>query len=80
MKGKSFLIRWADDFTIALEDKTDAERAMKVLPKRLGKYKLNLHPDKTNMIYFTNPNSDRDNNRKRGTFDFLGLPTAGGKG
>jgi RNA-directed DNA polymerase len=79
MKGKSFLIRWADDFIIAFEDKTDAERVMKVLPERFKKYKLNLHPEKTNMIYFANPNSDKDN-RKRGTFDFLGFTYYWGRG
>jgi RNA-directed DNA polymerase len=79
MKGKSFLIRWADDFIIAFENKTDAERVMKVLPERFNKYKLNLHPDKTQLIDFSNPNTDKDD-RKRDTFDFLGFTYYWGKG
>jgi len=68
LKGKSFIIRWADDFIIGLSMKSDAERVMKVLPKRFAKYKLTLHPEKTSMI---------DLNSKRGksgrSFDFLGF-------
>jgi len=68
LKGKSFIVRWADDFILGFEDKSDAERVMKVLPKRFAKYELTLHPEKTRLI---------DLNSKRGgtgrSFDFLGF-------
>ena len=68
LKGKSFIVRWADDFILGFTDKTDAEWVMEVLPKRFAKYELTLHPEKTNMI---------DLNSKRGvsgrSFDFLGF-------
>ena len=34
MKGRCFIIRWADDFMIGFELESDANRVMEVLPKR----------------------------------------------
>jgi RNA-directed DNA polymerase len=79
LKGRSFLIRWADDFIIAFEKKEDAERVMKVLSKRFEKFKLNLHPDKTELINFTKPETEEDR-KNTGTFDFLGFTYYWGKG
>jgi group II intron reverse transcriptase/maturase len=68
LKGKSFIVRYADDFILGFTDKSDAERVMEVLPKRFAKYGLTLHPEKTKLI---------DLNSKRGgsgrSFDFLGF-------
>jgi RNA-directed DNA polymerase len=68
LKGKSFIVRFADDFILGFTDKSDAERVMEVLPKRFAKYDLSLHPEKTKLI---------DLNSKRGktgrSFDFLGF-------
>jgi group II intron reverse transcriptase/maturase len=68
LKGKSFIVRWADDFILGFTDKSDAERVMEVLPKRFAKHELTLHPEKTKLI---------DLNSKRGgsgrSFDFLGF-------
>ena len=68
LKGKSFIVRWADDFILGFSNKSDVERVMEVLPKRFAKYELILHPDKTKLI---------DLNSKRGgsgrSFDFLGF-------
>ncbi|MGC9342434.1 MAG: group II intron reverse transcriptase/maturase [Bacteroidales bacterium] len=68
LRGRSFIVRWADDFILGFSDKTDAERVMKVLPKRFAKYELTLHPDKTRLI-------DLNNQRGRSgrSFDFLGF-------
>jgi len=71
LKGTAHLIRYADDFIIAFERKDDAERVMEVLPKRMGRFGLELHPDKTRLLAFTPPRNDGD--RKPGTFDFLGF-------
>lgn len=68
LKGKSFIVRYADDFIIGFSDKTDAERVMKVLPKRFAKYDLTLHPDKTRMVDL---NSERGKSGR--SFDFLGF-------
>jgi len=68
LKGKSFIIRWADDFVLGFTDKSDAERVMEVLPKRFAKYELTLHPEKTKLIDL---NSKRGGNGR--SFDFLGF-------
>ncbi len=66
--GKSFIVRYADDFVLGFENSKDAERVMKVLPKRFEKYQLELHPDKTKIV---NLNSKRGEGNR--SFDFLGF-------
>ena len=68
LSGKSFIVRYADDFVLGFEYASDAERVMAVLPKRFEKYKLELHPDKTKII---NLNSKRGEGNR--SFDFLGF-------
>ena len=68
LKGKSFLIRYADDFLICFTNKEDAYRVMKVLPKRLEKFSLTLHPKKTKLVEL----GERSGSKTR-TFDFLGF-------
>jgi group II intron reverse transcriptase/maturase len=70
MKGKVFLVRYADDFVIGCQYQEDAGRIMEVLPKRMEKYKLTIHPEKTRLINFSKP---RGNKRNENTFDFLGF-------
>ena len=55
MKGKCFIIRWADDFIIGVQQETDADRVKAVLPKRFSRFGLELHPDKTSQIWFGRP-------------------------
>ncbi len=74
LQGCAQLIRYADDFVIILERQDDAQRVMEVLPKRFGKYGLELHPEKTRVVAFGRPGpSDRGPPSGPGTFDFLGL-------
>ena len=47
LKGEAFLIRYADDFVIGVAREDDARRIMEVLPKRMSKYGLTVHPEKT---------------------------------
>ncbi len=69
MAGRCFLIRWADDFILGFEYKSDALRVMDVLPRRFERYRLTLHPEKTKLIRFSESVSGKGN----GTFDFLGF-------
>jgi group II intron reverse transcriptase/maturase len=71
--GRARLIRYADDFVIGFERKDDAERVMRVLPQRMGRYGLELHPDKTRLVPFERPAKGQPENRRSGTFDFLGF-------
>src|SRR5271169_737345 len=52
MKGEAFLIRYADDFVIGVAREHDARRILEVLPKRMSKYGLTVHPEKTRVVRF----------------------------
>ena len=52
LSGPSTLVRFCDDFVMLFAHKQDAERVRAVLGKRLGKFGLQLHPDKTQLVDF----------------------------
>ncbi|HLR25031.1 MAG TPA: reverse transcriptase domain-containing protein [Fodinibius sp.] len=54
LEANSKIIRFSDDFLLLFNNKSDAKRIMKVLPKCLGKYGLSLHPEKPSLIKLTN--------------------------
>lgn len=72
LRGKAFVVRYADDAVLGFACEEDARRVLAVLPKRFGKYGLRLHPDKTRLIDFRRPCDGRERSGPR-TFDFLGL-------
>jgi RNA-directed DNA polymerase len=73
LRGRACLIRYADDFLIGFECREDAERVRAVLPKRLGRYGLTLHPDKTRLLDFRRPPAEQQHGQGPTTFDFLGF-------
>jgi RNA-directed DNA polymerase len=74
LKGRSLLVRYADDMIFVFEQEHDAKRVLDVLGKRFAKYGLTLHPEKTRLVEFTRPpRSPHGDQGDRGTFDFLGL-------
>ena len=76
LRGQVFLIRYADDFVMGFTHEEDARRVMEVLPKRFGKYRLTIHPDKTRLVPFRRPprTPPRGGNAAEpGTFDLLGF-------
>jgi RNA-directed DNA polymerase len=78
LKGEAFLIRYADDFVIGVARADDARRIMEVLPKRMSKYGLTVHPEKTRLVRFEPPQADDSETEERDqpgptTFDFLGF-------
>ena len=76
LRGRAYLIRYADDFVIGFEHEEDARRVAEVIPKRFAKYGLAVHPDKTRLIPFRRPRakSRKDSgDEKPGTFDLLGF-------
>lgn len=74
LKGKAYLVRYADDFVIGFTEETDARRVMEVLPKRLGRYGLKIHPEKTRLVRFERPpKRDDDSHGKPESFDLLGF-------
>ena len=70
LSGRTFLVRYVDDFVIGFELESDARRVYEVLPKRFEKYGLKIHPDKTRLRKFHEPREDDDEND---TFNFLGF-------
>jgi group II intron reverse transcriptase/maturase len=70
MRGRAFLIRFADDFVMGFEMESDARRVMEVLPKRFGRFGLTIHPEKTRLIDFRSPERS---GAAPVSFDFLGF-------
>jgi RNA-directed DNA polymerase len=71
--GKATLIRYCDDFIIGFEREDDARRVLAVLGKRLGRFGLILHPDKTRLLPFGRPPQEQHSGKGLATFDFLGF-------
>ena len=80
MKRKHALVRYCDDFVMVFEDFLDCRRVLEVLGKRVGRYGLTLHPDKTRMVdfRFKQPNGKHPATQAT-TFDFLGFTHVWGK-
>ena len=81
LRGESTLVRFADDAVMAFADYRDAERVLGVLGKRLARYELTLHPDKTRFVDFRSNRPDgQDHPETDGTsFTFLGFCHVWGK-
>lgn len=73
LKGRVHLIRYADDFVILCSREDDARRVYAVLPKRLGKYGLTIHPEKTRLKRFQQPRGPVERSTRPATFDLLGF-------
>jgi RNA-directed DNA polymerase len=77
LAGRAILVRYADDVVIIFEQERDARRVVDVLPKRLAKYGLTLHPEKTRLIDFRRPDrrvsASPDVSSRPDTFNLLGF-------
>lgn len=75
-KGDVVIVRYADDFVLGFQHRKDAERFQWDLARRLRRFALELHPEKTRLIEFGRY-AVRDRKarglRKPETFTFLGL-------
>jgi len=80
LRGNCQLVRFADDFVVALEDRHSGKRLLDVLGKRLGRYGLTLHEAKTRYVDFrrTRPYG-RHWMASATTFDFLGFTHVWGR-
>jgi RNA-directed DNA polymerase len=81
MAGKAALFRYADDAVFLFANETDARRVLEVLPKRFGKYGLELHSSKTRRLDFRRPDrlAPACADEGPGTFDLLGFTHYWGK-
>ncbi len=80
LKGDSMLARFADDLVMAFETCDDAERVLAVLGKRLARYGLTLHADKTRFIDFRpqRPEGEQSPGQVGPRSTFSASPTSGG--
>jgi len=67
-RGDVLINRFADDWVCAFRYHDDAQRFFRVLPKRLGKFKLELSPPKTRLLRFS-----RFHPSMRRGFQYLGF-------
>jgi RNA-directed DNA polymerase len=80
MAGPCTLVRFADDFVMTFKTHHDAKRVLEVLGKRLERYGLTLHPDKTRFIDFRPDRREGTHPDCHGPrFDFLGFTHSWGK-
>lgn len=73
LRGRARLIRYADDFVIACEHESDAQRIFAALPKRFAEHGLELHPTKTRLIPFQRPPYSGGLDRMPESWHFLGF-------
>jgi len=75
LRGRAFLVRFADDATLAFEREDDARRVLAVLPKRLARFGLTLHPEKTRLVDLRRPagTSAKPRSQRARSFDLLGF-------
>jgi len=90
-RGDVIVVRYADDFIVGFQHKSEAEQFLADLRERFRKFHLELHPDKTRLLEFGPFAAER--RRRRGvrasgprkgrgkpeTFDFLGFTHICGK-
>lgn len=76
LKGYAKLIRYADDFLVGIQYRSEAESVLNSLSERLGKFGLTLSKEKTRIIEFGRFAKENMKKRKEGkpkTFDFAGF-------
>ena len=81
--GDVIVVRYADDFVLGFERREEAERFLRDLRVRLGRFGLELHSEKTRLVEFGRFATERRQARGEGrhpeTFDFLGFTHYCGK-
>src|ERR1019366_8127187 len=75
-RGEVIVVRYADDGVLGFQYREDAERFLEQFRERLGKFGLELHPEKTRLMEFGRYAAERRARRGEGkpeTFNFLGF-------
>jgi group II intron reverse transcriptase/maturase len=81
LRGKAEMVRFADDMVFVFQRSEDAEKFYKVLPKRLEKYGLKLHEDKSSLLKSGRKEAETAEQRgeRLSTYKFLGFTCYWGK-
>ena len=75
-KGEMIMVRYADDLVAGFQHRAEAERFLEEFQKRLAKFGLEVHPEKTRLIEFgrfAQANRKQRGEGKPETFTFLGF-------
>jgi RNA-directed DNA polymerase len=72
LKGKAYMVRYADDFVCCFEYEEDAGRFYKALKERLKKFNLEIAEEKSKIIRFSRTGL-MSGEGEQGTFNFLGF-------
>ncbi len=75
-RGEVIVVRYADDFLLGFQHRTDGARFLAALRARFARFALELHPDKTRLLEFGRYAAERRQEGGRGkpeTFEFLGF-------
>ena len=67
LHGEAYYVRYADDFLIMFQYENDAKAVMNVLPKRMGRFSLEVAMEKTRILSFGRYNGTKEE------FDILGF-------
>jgi group II intron reverse transcriptase/maturase len=82
-RGDVIIVRYGDDAVVGFEHEEDARSFLVALRERLGRFKLELHPDKTKLVRFRGFRPGRAGASARGrgprSFCFLGFEHWWGK-
>jgi group II intron reverse transcriptase/maturase len=81
-RGEVYIVRYCDDFVMGFQREQDARAMRAALAKRLAKYGLELHPEKTRVLQFgrfAREGRERRGEGKPETFDFLGFTHIAGR-
>lgn len=81
-RGEVVVVRYADDFVLGFQHEGDAVRFRTDLQRRLERFGLEVHPDKTRLLRFGRYAEEQRRERGEGkpeTFDFLGFTHVSGK-
>ena len=79
-EGRTFMVRFADDFIMGFECLEDVQKVQKVIAKRFARFGLKINAEKTRLVRFGRPpRGGGGPGDKPGTFDFLGFTHYWGK-
>lgn len=74
--GRSFMVRYADDFVVGFEREEEAREFLQALRRRFAEFGLEIAEEKTQIVRFGRNSGTKDGEQgepKTGTFNFLGF-------
>ena len=73
-QGKTFMVRYADDFVMGFERLEDVHKVQRVIAKRFARYGLKINTEKTRLVRFGRPSRAGGTGDKPETFELPRAP------